>query len=369
MRFLAGCLLLCGLVFAAAPLRAAEAQDQIPQLQTELCMIGDSITWWGEGDVFRKELLKRLPGLVFVGTHTAKYGYSHAGEGGNGTWQVIKRIDAIPDSRYYHLLIGVNDSAAAKSTAETDQVAAETAGRIVQIVNALLAKKSTEKVFLGTIAPCVPDGNPASDQYQFRDLAASKTNELIRKNFATWFPGGKVVLVEYEIPLRARADWKTEIRLHPTPQGYTYLADILAPVLKANTTPVPVPVEPGKGGVRVVNLWDDQTNKSEPLVPGHYSVSFEVKKVDGKRLIFFLNGAEYDLRAEAGKRLSCIYQAEKETNPLEITFKNGEAERIQVEKMRPSKLPSVYGRGSFLDSVSPIRSGEKIEPVGKQPQS
>lgn len=365
MRFLSGCLALCCLVLAAAPLRGAEVHDQFPEPQTELCMIGDSITWWGEGDAFRKELLKRLPGLAFVGTHSAKYGYSHAGEGGNNTWQILKRIDAIPDSRYYHLLVGVNDSAAAKSAAETDKVAEDTAGRIVKIVHALLAKKGTEKVFLGTIAPCVPDSNPNSDQYQFRDLAASKTNELLRKNFATWFPGGKVVLVEYEIPLRARADWKTEIRLHPTPQGYTYLADILAPVLKAGTTPDPIQAKPGKGGVRVVNLWDEQTGKSAPLIPGHYSVSFDVKKIDGKRLIFFVNGEEYDLRAEAGKRLSCVYQAEKVTKPLEITFKNGEAERILVEKMRPSKQPSVYGKGSFIDTASPIRLGEKIEPAVK----
>ncbi len=365
MRLIAGCLLLLSLAFAAG---AAEKHDEFPEPQTQLCMVGDSITWWGEGDLYRKELLKRMPGLAFVGTHTAKYGYSHAGQGGNNTRQILARINTtIPESRYYHVLVGVNDSAAAKTEEETDKVAAGTADRLVQIVKGLLAKKGTEKVFLGTIAPCVPDKDPNLNDYQFRDMAAHKTNELIRKNFKQYFPDGNVVLVEYEIPLRAMSDWKTEIRLHPTPKGYSYLADILAPVLKANTTPDPVQAKPAKGGVRVVNLWDEAAGKSEPVIPGMYTISFDVKKVDGKRLIFFVNGEDYDFRAEPGKRLKCTYDTGHIgiAKPLEITFKNGEGERFLVEKMRPSKLPSIYGKGSYLDAESPMRLGEKIEPIGK----
>ena len=61
---------------------AVEPRD-VAGKQIEWCMIGDSITWAGNGDCFRKELLALIPELAFVGTHTAKFGYSHAGEGGN----------------------------------------------------------------------------------------------------------------------------------------------------------------------------------------------------------------------------------------------------------------------------------------------
>ena len=45
-----------------------------------LCMIGDSITWADHGDTWRQFLLEQIPTLAFVGSHTAKLGYSHAGE-------------------------------------------------------------------------------------------------------------------------------------------------------------------------------------------------------------------------------------------------------------------------------------------------
>jgi hypothetical protein len=70
---------------------ATGASKQIP-----LCMIGDSITWAGKGDHWRKELLKRMPNLAFIGTHSAVFGYSHAGEGGDSTGRVLRRIKNIP---------------------------------------------------------------------------------------------------------------------------------------------------------------------------------------------------------------------------------------------------------------------------------
>jgi len=76
---------------------AITATGQIP-----LCMIGDSITWAEFGDHWRKELLKHLPNLAFIGSHSACFGYSHAGEGGNNTNQVLARLNEIPDCLYYN---------------------------------------------------------------------------------------------------------------------------------------------------------------------------------------------------------------------------------------------------------------------------
>ena len=140
---------------ASMGLMAVEPKD-VAGKQIELCMIGDSITWAQEGDYFRKHLVAKVPNLAFVGVHTAKFGYSHAGEGGNRTGNVLARlndVNNIPDSRYYHLLIGINDSNSAKDDNTVPIIARGTADRILQIIEGLLARKCTEKVFWGTILP------------------------------------------------------------------------------------------------------------------------------------------------------------------------------------------------------------------------
>ena len=83
-------LLVAMLTLAWMPQARAEPATDPPQVP--LCMIGDSITWAQEGDYWRLYLLDNLPHLAFVGTHTAVLGYSHAGEGGNGTGAVLARL-------------------------------------------------------------------------------------------------------------------------------------------------------------------------------------------------------------------------------------------------------------------------------------
>ena len=349
--------------------------------QIDLCMIGDSITWAGEGDYFRKHLLENMPELAFVGTHTAKFGYSHAGEGGNSTGSVLKRInnpDSIPDARYYHLLIGVNDNAAAKSADATVERGKKTLESIVKIVHELEKRPGVEKIFLGTIMPCSVDGKPESDANHFRDMSGIETNKELRANFDKLFPSGKVVLVEYEKPLRPLPNVRQIIRLHPTPEGYVLVAKILADSLKANTT-APKSDPAAKYGVEVRNLWSIKNNCTAPLIPGWYIFSFDVKKVTGDKLNFVVESRfpaslktpfkqAFSLTAKAGKRLSFElftgYQGYGyDQSSLEIKPANGEIDRVMVEKMRPSKAASIYGEGTFVDAQSPMSLGEKLIPA------
>ena len=350
--------------------------------QVEWCMVGDSITWAGQGDYFRKYLLEEIPQLAFLGTHTARLGYSHAGEGGNNTFKVLDRIDdpqRVPDSRYYHLLIGINDSSAARSDEQVPKVARGTADRIQQIIEKMLAKPRTEKVFLGTIMPCWPGDNATDElkqRYVFRDAAGSATNVILREEIPARF-GDKVVLIEYEKPLRARDDWHQIIRLHPIPEGYKVIAAIAAPVIRPHITPENRKMP--RFGVEVTNLWNAEKKLSTPLLPGWYVLSFRAKKpVDGRISLTLRSDAtqtykfpfrkEFNLEAKEGERVGAEFYTGAEAidynqAPLEIADLNGEIDDIMIEKMRPTRQPSRYATGTFIDAESPLSLGEKFVPV------
>ncbi|MCK6490963.1 MAG: GDSL-type esterase/lipase family protein, partial [Planctomycetes bacterium] len=183
----------------------ADAVAASDPAQIRLCMIGDSITWYGEGDCWRQQLVARLPRLGFVGTHSAKHGYSHAGEGGNGTAQVLKRLPAVPASPYYHLLIGTNDNNVREEALVAPR-AAETAGRIAAIVEGLLARPTTRTVFLGSLLPCTAD-DPKEVFNPLRARTNAATNVILRGWLGKRLPAKRVVWVDYESAVLASPGW------------------------------------------------------------------------------------------------------------------------------------------------------------------
>lgn len=338
--------------------------------QVPLCMIGDSITWAGEGDYWRQFLIEQLPTLGFVGTHTAVLGYSHAGEGGNSTYQVLARLQDIPDCAHYHLLIGTNDGAG-KDEAQQQAMAQGCADRTVKIVQGLLQKPSCQKVFLGSILPCQTD-NPARDQTN------SKANAILRPQISTLFPDGRVVWVEYEQPIRAIRNWGPIILLHPTQTGYRLIATILAQTLRdelklGDTIAKPVPA-PG-AGVRVTNLWGEGKT-AQPVIAGWYTMSFDVKSAEpGASITLTGEGKDPKQTAHltfqipegsAGKRLTWNLLTGYAgygytTGVLTLTADKCQLDGILFEKKRPSGQASVYGAGTYVDAKSPVCPGELVE--------
>ncbi len=349
--------------------------------QVELCMIGDSITWAPPaGDSWRGFLVKEMPELAFVGTHTSTLGYSHAGEGGNSTPHLLARIDnreSIPDSRYYHLLIGVNDNAGANAK-NVPERARKTVNAIVEIVRHLEARPCTEKIFLGSLLPCANPKDPDDVRYIYRDAANQESNKILRAEFQRLFPSGKVVWVEYENVVRPLPNWRQIIQLHPTEDGYKILAKILADVLKKETTPASDAAGTAYG-VMVKNLWNADENRTESLIPGYYVISFDVDAVDGQMLQFTVEsqdpqGLRFPFRKDFHARGSRRRRAEVEFYTgaegygysqcaMVIRPKNGKISRIMVEKMRPTRRASRYGEGSFVDASSVMSPGEKLVPA------
>ena len=338
-------------------------------------MIGDSVTWAQAGDYFRDEMLKLMPELSFVGTHTGALGYSHAGEGGDNTRRVLSRIAdpvRIPDAPYYHLLIGVNDAGGAKIDAKSDSIANATVERISKIVAELLKKKGVRKVFLGSILPSPFGPNGEST---VRERTASLINTKLRAQFKQLFPAGKVVWIEYEKPLRANLEvWKKRENLrgaHPTAKGYKMVAALAVPVLKKEMAPEKKSAAKGAIGVEVVNLWDDQKQCSFPLLPGWYTLSMELDQCSEAAFTLYSTSPkvkacfkkEFSLKGKPGSRVEMNFMTGYQgygydRAPFKIDFKNGKAKKIQIEKTRPLKRASVYGTGSFIDTVSPAAAGE-----------
>ena len=358
--------LICAIAFCSLIL-CADTQDNAVK-QIDFCMIGDSITWWGEGDAFRLELLKHIPELAFVGTHSAKYGFSHAGEGGNTTKSVLARLNdekRVPRARYYHLLIGINDCGSVRAENQISSRARQVADNIKKILDDLSSRTYTEKVFLGTILPCSPDTKTTVEgvkRYALRDAAGSAVNKLLRKEIAKY--GDKVVLIEYENVLRQLPECKKIIRLHPTQAGYKKIAEIAAPVIKKHT--IPKSVNAAKKGVSITNLWNSSTSSSLALIPGWYTLSFVIENCSTDKTVVTIkninaakNNIRRTLQIRKGKRVwlnvyTAIYA------PLAFEAKNIAVKDVMLEKMRPSKQPSRYGTGSFVDTVSAVHPGEVI---------
>jgi lysophospholipase L1-like esterase len=354
---------------------AAPAPTNPPQIP--LCMIGDSITWAGDGDYWRKHLLDMLPRLAFVGTHSAVLGYSHAGEGGNGTARILARMDDIPDCPYYSLMIGTNDNSV-KDANLVQERSQQTAERIQQIVEALLAKPSVKLVFLSSIAPCFTD-NP------LRDQTNSATNVILREKMQTVFAGKNVVWVEYEHPIRAIEGWEPLIKLHPTKDGYQILARILSDAIieaLGIEEPLAVPEIADGCGVRVENLWDAETGQtSVPIIAGWYMLSFDLKAVPGEKATITVRSVDRDTEKhlnqvfevkpeQAGQRVQLDFMTGYEgyqytRSKLEIAVEACEIERVLLEKKRPSAKASEYGVGSYMDTSQTPAPGELVEWSGE----
>ncbi len=343
--------------------------------QVPLCMVGDSVTWAGEGDTWRRNLIELIPTLAFVGTHTAKFGYAHAGEGGNSTWAVLARLDDIPDCANYHLMVGINDSAAATAVEDVERVASGTAERIAQIVQGLLAKPSCERVFLASILPGWQEEKP------FRDVAGSRTNELLRAELE----GGalddeRIVWIEYERRIRPMEGWQPLMRIHPSIEGYGIIAGITAGAIReALGLPeeiAPPQTRPGSG-VRIDNLWDAEAgHTTRPIIAGWYTLSFDVQQVDGDAAGLVLRSVEdvdkpleqrLEIAAEdAGRRVTRDFFTGYEgytytRSALGMEVEGARISSVLLEKRRPGGEASVYGEGSYLDATTPFAPGELLE--------
>lgn len=177
-----------------------------------LTMVGDSITWWSNGRYLRCLLSKQMTDTNFVGPHTDTFGFGHAGEGGNNTFEILARLNAIQPSDYYFVLAGTNDWALATPEQSFEN--------IKKIAETLSNKGGT--VIVSTTLPRL-DNNDSR-------------NQSLNKLLLSWGGIGcqcRVIDLYSEFSkVQDRNSMYWDEGIHPTLVGYKHIADILAPRLQ-----------------------------------------------------------------------------------------------------------------------------------------
>ncbi|MGC1472664.1 MAG: SGNH/GDSL hydrolase family protein [Psychroserpens sp.] len=189
--------------------------DYIQFGNISLCTIGDSQTWWSNAQNLRKFINQSYPNLIFIGSNTDVFGYGHEGEGGNSTYQLIKRINRIPKADYYTLLIGTNDW---KNDIETTFI------NIVEVTESLTKINSNAKILYLT---------PIPTENEERDSFNTNLKDKLVFNFKE---NKNVVVIDLGNEMRKNDNWKSDYLsydgLHQSIQGVQLMGKLIAMNLK-----------------------------------------------------------------------------------------------------------------------------------------
>lgn len=168
--------------------------------------IGDSITWQGDGQYFR--CLMRDNGLAyeFIGNYVDRFLFNHDGEGGNTTAQLIQRLQTIPISDAYFLLIGINDILQNVPTTTTFN-------NIVIISNALNQKNKYANIYISTLLPTIYKQN--SDVQKLNKILLQARNLC-----------DKCKVIDVGGQFYKLQDWPSYLieGIHPNIEGYKQLS-------------------------------------------------------------------------------------------------------------------------------------------------
>lgn len=181
-----------------------------------ICTIGDSQTWWGDAQNFRRSMKQLNPALYFVGSRTDIYGYPHEGEGGNSTTKLLERASYIPKADYYTLLIGTNDwKGEPQKSSEV----------INEVVSGILSKYPRAKILYLTPLPCSEERRNAFNE---------TLKELLFKRYAD---NSSVRFVDVGGKMKENPNWLSDYfpsdGLHQNEQGVDLMAKIIVDAVGA----------------------------------------------------------------------------------------------------------------------------------------
>ncbi len=190
------------------------SSDRAPKYHRTIDTIGDSLTWLLEGNKLRCLLDEKGIYYDFVGFNLDKYGYRHDGHGGDTSDEVINRMNIIPKSDAYFLLIGVND---------ISQTAQYSYDNINKIAQSLYEKNSLAIIYISTLLPVTKEW----PNYNNRN---NEVNKLLREQLNCI----NCKLIDLGAYFSSLPDWNKMMLdgLHPTLQGYNKITDYLVKEIK-----------------------------------------------------------------------------------------------------------------------------------------
>lgn len=182
-----------------------------------LTTVGDSMAWFGDAQYLRCALASYLPNHSFIGSRTDSFGYGHDGHGGDNTREIVARISSVPVSDIYTVLAGNNDG---------DYAPSETAQNIGLIVEKLLEKNSSAKIYVSTLPP-------RGDQYA--EMTALR-NSAIRSWYSACSKKNNVTLIDTDMAMRsipgALSRFISIDNIHPNPEGYDFIAKLISAAVR-----------------------------------------------------------------------------------------------------------------------------------------
>ena len=196
--------------------KVSSVYDPRPQIgRKTFSTIGDSMTWFNNGQAFRCDLASKLPNYRFVGSNTDSFGFGHDGHGGDNTYQTLQRIGEVPTSDAYFLLIGSNDGGMSPR---------RTAENIANIIKHLLHRGNRPHVYVSTLPV-------RGDKLAY---LVHKRNAAIKTWYASCGCRANVVLIDTHAAMQRKPDALARYinpapdLIHPTLAGYDLLSDLIA---------------------------------------------------------------------------------------------------------------------------------------------
>lgn len=211
IKYLALLMMILNTSYAACEI---SSQELPPKYGRTLDTIGDSITWTRDGTKLRCTLDEKGIAYDFVGTYLDPYGYRHDGHGGDSTNIVLSRIDLIPKSDTYFILLGVNDINNKSSTPQ------KTHDNLMLIASKLFDKNQHAKIYISTLLPL--------------DKEENIYNEEVNRLLKSYLPCKNCELIDLGAHFSSQPNWKELLldKIHPNSEGYRIITDYLAQHIK-----------------------------------------------------------------------------------------------------------------------------------------
>ena len=171
-----------------------------------ICMLGDSQITWREGKYTRKNIVKNIRDIRFIGDNVDVFGYPHQASTLNNTHTISNHLEDLPNAETYILFVGAH---------ETDHL--ETGKNLETIVSFLLNK-------VNHIVLVVPPARKTKKN--------DRVLQIIRSTYLKYEENDKVKIIDLSKELSSPDPFLMSDGIHLNRSGHERLTKLLIDALK-----------------------------------------------------------------------------------------------------------------------------------------